>query len=173
MGVNNLKSKIREIPDFPVRGIKFKDATPLFQDKGLFALAIDRLSKPHFNKKIDTIVGIEARGFLLAPALAYKLGTGLSITRKKGKLPYKKFQKKYNLEYGVDTMEMHRDAIEPNQKVLIVDDILSTGGTAKACADLVEKLGGKIMGFSFLMEAVSMGGREKLKGYKIHSLIKY
>jgi len=168
-----LISKIREIPNFPTKGISFKDATPLFQDRGAFAIAMDKLAEPYLNRKIDAVVGIEARGFLLAPVLAYKLGTGLVITRKKGKLPHKKIQKKYKLEYGTDTLEIHRDAIKPKQKVLIVDDILCSGGTARACADLVERLGGKIIGFSFLMEDAFSKGREKLKGYKIHSLIKY
>ena len=174
---NDLISKIREIPNFPTKGINFKDATPLFQDRGAFAIAMDKLAEPYLNQKlnqkIDAVVGIGDRGFLLAPVLAYKLGAGLVITRKKGKLPHKKIQKKYKLEYGTDTMEIHRDAIKPKQKVLIVDDILCSGGTARTCADLVERLGGKIIGFSFLMEDAFSKGREKLKGYKIHSLIKY
>ncbi len=171
--MDDLKLKIREILDFPKTGICFKDITPLFQDSNSFALAINELSKPYLNKQIDVIVGIEARGFLLASPLAYKLGTGLVIARKKGKLPYKKIQKPYNLEYNIDILEMHCDAIIPNQKVLIVDDFLATGGTAKACAELVEELGGKIIGFSFLIEQLSLNGKEKLKGYEINPLIKF
>ena len=169
----NLKSRIREIPNWPIKGISFKDITPLLQDKESLHLTIDELAKPYLKNKPDIVVGIDARGFLLSSAVAYKLKRGLAIIRKKGKLPYKKVWKKYILEYTANILEMHKDAIKPGEKVLIVDDVLATGGTMKTTVDLVEKLGGKIMGIAFLVELGYLNGRKKLKKYPVHSLIKY
>ena len=139
----NLKKKIRSIPNFPKKGIIFRDITPLLQDKDYFHYVINRMARPYLNEKVDIIVGIDARGFILAAALAYKLKTGLAIIRKKGKLPYKTISKRYSLEYASNIIEMHADAIKKNQRVLLVDDVLATGGTMKTAIDLVKKLGGK------------------------------
>jgi len=169
----NLKSKIREILDWPEKGVNFKDITPLLQDPGAFTLTIDKLAEPYLDNKPDVVVGIDARGFILSAALAYKFHTGLAIIRKKDKLPYRKVSQDYNLEYGKNTIEMHEDAIQKGQKVLIVDDVLATGGTTKATVALVEKLGGKIIGIAILIELDYLKGREKLKDYNIYSLIHY
>lgn len=168
-----LKSKIREIPNWPIKGVSFKDITPLLQDSKAFSMAIDKLAKPYLKNKPDIVVGIDARGFILSSAVAYKLKRGLAIIRKKDKLPYKKIQKKYVLEYTTNIIEMHKDAVLPGQKVLIIDDVLATGGTIKATIDLVEKLGGKVVGAAFLIELDYLNGREKIGDYKIHSLIHY
>ena len=168
-----IKLKIREIPDWPKRGVNFKDITPLLQDKNTFRKIIDLLATPYLGKKIDKVVGIDARGFILAAALSYKLKTGLAIVRKKGKLPAKTVSKTYTLEYASNTLEMHKDAISPGEKILLVDDVLATGGTMKATIDLVKKLKGKIMGIDFLIELAYLGGKKNLKGYKVRSLIKY
>jgi adenine phosphoribosyltransferase len=168
-----IKSKIREIPDWPQKGVSFKDITPLLQDKNIFRKTIDLLAAPYSGEKIDKVVGIDARGFILAAALSYKLKTGLAIVRKKGKLPAKTVSQKYKLEYASNTLEMHRDAILPNEKILLVDDVLATGGTMKATINLVKKLKGKIIGVDFLVELTYLGGRKNLKGHKIRSLIKY
>lgn len=169
----SLKSKIREIPDWPIKGVSFKDVTPLLQDKDGLHLVIDGLARPYLKNKPDVVVGIDARGFLLSSAVAYKLKRGLAIIRKKGKLPYKKIWKKYILEYTANILEMHRDAIRPGEKVLIVDDVLATGGTIKATVNLVEKLGGKIIGIAFLIELDYLKGRKRIRGYPVHSLIHY
>ncbi len=169
----NLKSKIREIKDWPIKGVSFKDITPLLQDKNCLHSAIDGLARPYLKNKPDIVVGIDARGFLLSSAVAYKLKRGLAIIRKKGKLPYKKVWKKYILEYTTNILEMHRDAIGPGEKVLIVDDVLATGGTIKATIDLVEKLGGKVIGIAFLIELDDLKGRKRIKDYPVHSLIHY
>ncbi len=169
----DIKSKIREIPNWPIKGVSFKDITPLLQDKEGLHLTIDKLAKPYFKNKPDIVVGVDARGFLLSSAVAYKLKRGLAIIRKKGKLPYKKVWKKYILEYTANILEMHKDAIKPGEKVLIVDDVLATGGTMEATVEIVEKLGGKIIGIAFLIELDFLKGREKLKKYKITSLLNY
>jgi adenine phosphoribosyltransferase len=169
-----LKNYIREIPDWPQKGVNFKDITPLLQNPEAFRLAIDEMAKPYLEQKVDVIVGIDARGFILASALAYKLGTGLSIIRKKGKLPWKTISRDYALEYATNTIEMHEDAVKSGQKVLLVDDVLATGGTMAATVDLVKKLGGDVVGIAFLIGGLpGLGGEEKLEGYKIHSLIRY
>ena len=169
----DIKSKIREIPDWPEKGVNFKDITPLLQDKETFSFTIDKLCEPFEQNFPDIIVGIDARGFILSAAMAYKLNTGLAIIRKRGKLPHKTISQEYTLEYATNTIEMHEDAIKKGQKVLIVDDVLATGGTMEATAQMVEKLGGQIIGISFLIELDSLNGREKLKNYKIESLIHY
>ena len=169
-----IKSKIREIPDWPKKRVNFKDITPLIEDSQAFRKVIDALAKPYLAKKIDKIVGIDARGFILAAALAYKLKSGIAIVRKKGKLPSKTVSKRYALEYGSNTIEMHKDTILPGEKVLLVDDVLATGGTIKANVDLIEKLGGSIVGMSFLLELEYLEGRKNLGDkYEIFSLIKY
>jgi len=171
----DLKQKIREIPDWPGKGVNFKDITPLLQDKEVFRFAIDEMCKPFDSTqdKPDIIVGIDARGFILSAAMAYKLGTGLTLIRKKGKLPPTTISQEYTLEYATNTIEMKEDAIQKGQKVLIVDDVLATGGTMEATRKIVEKLGGQIIGISFLIELNFLNGREKLKNYKIESLIHY
>jgi len=174
-----IKTNTREIPDWPKKGVNFKDITPLLQDKKIFKTIIDELARPYINKKIDKIVGIDARGFIFAAALAYKLKTGLAIVRKKGKLPYKTISQKYKLEYAENIIEMHKDAIKPGEKIIIVDDVLATGGTMKATVDLVKKLRGKILGIEFLSELKFLKGRDKLRpacagrNYKIRALAKY
>ena len=173
MTLNSLKEKVRSVPDWPQKGIIFRDITPLLEDKKLFRFLIEELTRPYKNKKIDKIVGIDARGFILASALAYKLKTGLAIIRKKGKLPCKTVKKKYTLEYAAQTLEMHKDTIKPGEKVLLVDDLLATGGTMKATVDIVKKLGGKIIGILFFIELKDLKGRKKLKGYKLKSLINF
>jgi adenine phosphoribosyltransferase len=169
----HLKQKIREIPDWPEKGVNFKDITPLLQDEETFKFAIDEMCKPFLENKPDIIVGIDARGFILSAAMAYKLGTGLTLIRKKGKLPPKTICQDYTLEYATNTIEMKEDAIQKGQKVLIVDDVLATGGTMEATCKIVEKLGGEIVGISFLIELDFLKGREKLKNYKVESLIHY
>jgi len=169
----DLKNKIRSIPDFPKKGVIFRDITPVLEDPKAFRFLIDELAKPYKNKKIDKVVGIDARGFLLAAPIAYKLKAGVSIVRKKGKLPYKSVSQNYSLEYGEETIEIHEDSILPGEKVLIVDDVIATGGTLKAAADLVEKLGGEIVGISVFIGLEDLKGHEKLKKYKLRSLIKF
>jgi len=173
MNLEDLKSKIRSIPDWPQKGVIFRDITPVLENKKLFRFLIDEIAKFCRGKKIDKIVGIDARGFILASALAYKLKTGLSIVRKKGKLPWKTVRKNYKLEYAAETLEMHKDAVKPGEKILLCDDLLATGGTMKATADLVKKLDGKIVGILFFIELENLRGRKKLKGYKVKSLIKF
>ncbi|MCM8770401.1 MAG: adenine phosphoribosyltransferase [Candidatus Omnitrophica bacterium] len=168
-----LKDYIRNIPDFPKPGILFRDITTLLKDKKAFKLAVNKLAAKYKNKKIDLVVAVEARGFILGGALAHKLGAGFIPVRKKGKLPYKTESVTYELEYGIDTLEMHRDAINPDARVLIVDDLLATGGTVKAVCELVKKLGGKIVGIAFLIELTDLKGIEKLKGFDVFSLIKF
>lgn len=168
-----IKSKIREIPDWPQRGVNFKDITPLIKDGKTFRKVINALAKPYLNKRIDKIVGIDARGFLLAAPLAYKLKTGMVIVRKKGKLPSKTISQKYALEYGSNTIEIHKDSILPGQRVLLIDDVLATGGTMEATVDLVKKLKGKIIGIDFLIELTFLNGASKLKGYNVKSLVRY
>ena len=169
----DLKTKIREISDFPKKGINFKDITPLLEDARRFKQAIDLFVKEYKAMGIKKIIAIDARGFLIASALAYKLGSGIVIVRKKGKLPYKTIGCDYDLEYGKETLEIHQDSIKPGEKILIVDDVLATGGTALASAQLVEKLKGQIVGLAFLIELSFLQGREKLKKFKIISLVKY
>ncbi|MEE9315590.1 MAG: adenine phosphoribosyltransferase [bacterium] len=171
--MEQLKELIRSIPDFPKKGILFRDITTLLQNGSQFRRAIDTLAEHYEGKKIDQIVAVESRGFIVAAPLAYKLNAGLIPVRKKGKLPYKTVETTYELEYGTDTLQMHADAFQPGANILIVDDLLATGGTAKATIDLVEKLKGKIMGICFLIELTDLKGIEKLKGYEVLSIIKY
>lgn len=173
MEIKELKSKIREVPDWPKKGVSFKDITPLLQDKRLFCGMVDLLTLPYLKGKIDKVVGIDARGFILAAAVAYRLKTGLAIVRKKGKLPAKTVSKEYSLEYASNVLEMHEDSILPGERVIIIDDVLATGGTMEATVDLVKKLKGKIVGIEFLIELTYLKGRKNLKGQKIKSLLKY
>lgn len=168
-----LKSAIRDVPDFPKKGIIFKDITPLLKDPALFKKAVDALAAPFENKKIDKVASVESRGFILGSALAYNLGASFIPVRKKGKLPYLTYYAEYELEYGTDILEMHQDAIQKGDKVLIIDDLLATGGTLGAVINLVRKMGGEIAGIGFLIELAFLKGREKNKGYEIFSLIKY
>ena len=168
-----IESKIREVPDWPKKGISFKDITPLLEDGDAFLKVINALALPYKESKIDKVVGIDARGFIFASAVAYKLKTGLAIVRKKGKLPYETISKSYSLEYGKNVLEIHKDSIKKGERVAIIDDVLATGGTAKAVISLVEKLGGKIIGISFLSELSYLKGRKLLGNKNIKSLIKY
>ena len=169
----DLKSKIRNIPDFPKKGIVFRDITPLIMDKEAFRLAIDLMADNYKDKRIDAILGAEAKGFIFGAALAYKLKTGFIPVRKQGKLPYETCKVSYDLEYGSNIMEVHIDAIKKDNNILIVDDLVATGGTAKAQAELIEKMGGKVIGFCFLIELEFLNPRKMLEGYDIFSLIKY
>jgi len=168
-----IKSKIREIPDWPKKGVNFKDITPLLEDNLVFKKVIDVLAEPYLEKEFDKIIGIDARGFLLAAPLAYKLNKGLIIVRKKGKLPSETVSQEYELEYGANTIEMHKDSILPGEKVFLIDDVLATGGTMKAVIDLVKKLEGEIIGIDFLIELSFLKGKERLKEYDVRSLVKY
>ncbi len=171
--MEELKKAIRDVPDFPKEGILFKDITPLLQDGNVFKQAIDAMAERFADHTVDVVVGVEARGFIFASALAYKLGAGLVIVRKPGKLPYTTYQATYELEYGTDSLEIHQDAVKPEQNVLIVDDLLATGGTVKATAELVKKFDANIIGILFLIELAFLNGREKLKDYELTTLITF
>lgn len=168
-----LKKRIRNIPDFPIKGIQFKDITTLLADPASYQQAIDLMADRHFNREIEAVVGIEARGFVMGAAMAYKLGVGVLLVRKAGKLPYKTVSASYDLEYGKDRLEIHEDAIRPGMKVIVADDVLATGGTVAAVVDLLTRLGADIVECCFLAELTELAGRKKLKGQKIFSLIKF
>lgn len=168
-----LKPYIRNIPDFPKAGILFRDITTLLKDKKPFKKSVDLLADKFKHKKIGCVVAVEARGFILGGAVAHRLNTGFVPVRKKGKLPFKTRSATYELEYGTDTLEMHQDAFSAGARVLIVDDLLATGGTVKAVTDLVKQMRGKIVGIAFLIELTDLKGRDKLKGYPVFSLIRY
>jgi adenine phosphoribosyltransferase len=168
-----LKLLIREVPDFPKPGILFYDITTLLKDRVGFARLIDALSEHYIGKEIDLVLGMEARGFIFGPALAYRLNAGFVPVRKPGKLPAETLKISYELEYGSNALEVHRDAINPGQRILIVDDLLATGGTAKATADLATRLGAQIAGMAFVVELDFLNGREKLGGYDVFSLLHY
>lgn len=171
--MDSLKAKIRNVPDFPKAGILFYDITTLLRDKEGFQSTIEALSKPFDGKKIDVVVGIESRGFILGGAVADRLGAGFAPVRKKGKLPSHTVQETYDLEYGTDCLEIHSDAVERGQKVLIVDDVLATGGTAAATTALIRKLGGDVQSLAFLIELEFLNGRSKIPNEQIHSVLKY
>ncbi len=171
--VEFLKSRIRDIPDFPVEGILFRDLTPLWRDPEAFKVAVELLLEPFRNSEIDVVVAPEARGFVFGSVMAYLLGAGFAPVRKPGKLPAEKESVMYELEYGQNTLEIHRDAISSGERVLIVDDLLATGGTAEAIVKLVEKLGGKVAGIAFLVELTFLNGRERLSPHFVHTVIKY
>jgi adenine phosphoribosyltransferase len=170
---SELSKYIRDIPDFPKKGIIFKDITTLLKEPSLFRKVINIFFKRYRNKKINLVVAVEARGFIFGAALAYKLGAGFVPVRKKGKLPAQTIEATYNLEYGTDTLTMHKDAIQRGQNILIVDDLLATGGTVGAVTELVERLKGKIVELAFLIELTFLKGRDKLIKYPVFSLIKY
>jgi adenine phosphoribosyltransferase len=173
MNADHLKKLIREVPDFPKKGILFYDITTLLKDKAGFATLVDLLSEQFIGHSVDLVLGMEARGFIFAPALAYRLGAGFVPVRKAGKLPAETVKFDYALEYGTNSLEMHKDAIQKGQRVLIVDDLLATGGTAAAAAALVQKLGAEILEISFLIELAFLGGRQKLKPFPVRSLVVY
>lgn len=170
---DSLKKLIREVPDFPKPGILFYDVTTLLKDRLGFARLIDALTEYYINQDIDLVIGIEARGFIFGPALAYRLNAGFVPVRKPKKLPAETVKWTYDLEYGSDTLEIHKDAIKPGQKIIIVDDLLATGGTARATAELSKSLGGDIAGLAFVVELDFLKGREKLAGYDVYSLLHY
>jgi adenine phosphoribosyltransferase len=171
--MDHLKKLIREVPDFPKPGINFFDITTLLKDESGLRDLINTMSARYSSGEVDVVAGIEARGFIFAPAIAYALGTGFVPVRKPKKLPAKTESVEYALEYGTDKLEIHVDAVPPGSRVLIVDDVLATGGTAAAVAKLVEKLGGTVAGFGFVIELDFLSGREKLGGYRVDSLIHY
>ena len=169
----DLKAYIRDIPDFPKEGIIFRDITPLLKDRGAFKAAIDQLCELVKDVNFDLIIAPEARGFILGAAMAYRLGKGFVPVRKPGKLPYKTVYEEFELEYGTDQLHIHVDAVKEGQSVLIVDDVLATGGTASALGRLVKKIGGEVSAMVFLIELTFLNPRERLQGYRVESLIKY
>src|SRR4029079_12167238 len=168
-----LKTRIRHVPDFPKAGILFYDVTTLLRDAEGFKLAIDAIAAPYHGKGISLIVGTESRGFILGAAVADRIGAGFVPVRKIGKLPHTTVRVSYDLEYGTDSLEIHSDAVEPGQRVLIVDDLLATGGTARATVDLVRKLGGTVHGVAVLIELAELNGRGKLAGENVHAVLTY
>jgi adenine phosphoribosyltransferase len=170
---DQLKRLIRDIPDFPKPGVLFRDISPLLSDPSGLALSIELLANPFRGKNIDLVIGAESRGFIFGTAVACCLSAGFGLVRKPGKLPWKRVSMTYDLEYGQDTLEMHADAIIKGQRVLIVDDVLATGGTMKACCDLVKQLGGNLVGVAVLIELAPLGGRAKIEGTKLHSVLRY
>lgn len=171
--MDRLISKIRDIPDFPIDGIVFKDITPLVQDPASLRLAISELIKPFKDKNITAVAGMEARGFIFGSLAAWELGVGFIPLRKPGKLPYDVQSVSYKLEYGEATLEAHIDAIKPGDQILLIDDVLATGGTAKASCQLVEKLGGQVVACAFVIELSPLEGRKQLENYSLHSLVNY
>jgi len=171
--MKSLKKRIRNIPDFPTKGIQFKDITTLLSDPESYQRAIDLMAHRHFNKGVEAVVGIEARGFVMGAAMAYKLGVGVILVRKAGKLPHRTVAAEYALEYGKDRLEIHEDAIWPGMKVIVADDVLATGGTVGAVTNLLNRLGADILECCFLAELTDLRGREKLKGQKVFSLLKF
>jgi len=169
----DLKQKIRNIPDFPKKGIVFRDITPLVRDSEALKYSVETMAGHYNGKEVDAILGAEARGFIFGSAVAYKMGIGFIPVRKPGKLPFKTCSASYNLEYGKNILEMHIDAVNTGDKILIVDDLVATGGTARAMAELVEKMGGEVIGFCFLVELEFLNPRKILEGYDIFSLVKY
>ena len=169
----DLKSKLRQIKDFPKEGVNFIDITTVLQDPDAFRNSVDQMAELISDLDYDLIIGSESRGFIMGAPLAYATGVGFIPVRKSGKLPYQTVGTNYQLEYGVDRLEMHTDAIKPGQKVLIVDDLLATGGTAEANCDLVEKLGGEVVGLLFFIELLDLNGRDKLEGYRIESVVQF
>lgn len=171
--MEQLKNIIRDVPDFPKEGIVFKDITTLLADAKSFQRVVDLMSHRYVDMDIDLVLGVEARGFIMGSALAYKLGKGVVLVRKPGKLPYKTYSTSYELEYGTDELHIHQDAIKKGQKVLIADDLLATGGTVKAVIELIEKMGGEIVECAFLAELEFLKGRDKLNPNKVYSLLKF
>ncbi len=173
MDLKALEAMIRDVPDFPKPGILFKDITPLLQDGAAFAAVIDLFAERYRDRGIEQVVGVEARGFVFAAALAKTIGAGLALVRKPGKLPYQTISERYALEYGTDCLELHEDAFAQHQRALIVDDLLATGGTAAATAALVEKAGGQVVEIAFLIELAFLQGRQRLAQYPVQSWLVY
>ncbi len=171
--MDHLKKLIREVPDWPKKGILFYDITTLLKDRDGLRGLIDGLAANYASVPVDVVLGVEARGFIFAPAIAYRLGAGFVPVRKPGKLPAETTRISYALEYGSDTLEIHKDAIQPGQRVLIVDDLLATGGTAAACVELVKGLGGHVVGAAFAVELLFLSGRKRLEGVDVFSLLEY
>ena len=171
--IASIRNAIRDIPDFPKPGIVFKDITPLLSNGPLFGKTIDLIAARYHGQKIDTVLGIESRGFIVGAALAYKLGAGFSVVRKPGKLPYETHSASYQLEYGKDTLEIHIDGIAPKARVVIADDLIATGGTAAATAELVSKLGGTVVECAFVIELSFLNGRKRLQPYNVYSVLQY
>lgn len=171
--ITSIRQAIRDIPDFPKPGIVFKDITPLLSNGPLFSKTIDLIAERYQGQKIDAVLGIESRGFIIGSAVAYKLGAGFSVVRKPGKLPYETHSASYSLEYGTDTLEIHIDALPPAARVVVADDLIATGGTAAATAQLVSKLGGTVVECAFVIELAFLKGREKLNPYPVYSVLKY
>jgi len=169
----DLKKYIREIPDWPEKGVNFKDITTLLENKKHFKHVVDEMTRPYISLKIDKVVAIDARGFLLASPIAYNLGCGICLVRKKDKLPFASIEENFTKEYGVDTLAIHKDTIKRGERVLIVDDVLATGGTVEATLKLVEKLGGEIVGISFIIDLPFLGGSKRISKYKIDYLVSY
>jgi adenine phosphoribosyltransferase len=169
----DLRSFVRTVADFPRPGISFYDITPILRDRKAFAYTIDRLAEPFVGENVDIIVSMEARGFIFGPAVAYKLGAGFAPIRKVGKLPYETLEIHYNLEYGTDTIEIHRDAVLTGERVLIMDDVLATGGTAGAVVDLIGQMAGAIVATAFVIELAALGGRDALGDVPVVSLLQY
>ncbi len=173
MSADDLRARIREVPDFPKPGILFYDITTLLKDPAAYRESIDLLTAPYRERKVDIVVGMESRGFIFSAPMAYQLRAGFVPVRKLGKLPAETVSVEYALEYGTNTLEVHKDAIAPGQKVLIVDDLLATGGTVNGTIELVRRLGGDVVGLAFLVELLFLKGRDKLRGHDIHSVIQY
>lgn len=171
--MENLKAAIREISDWPKKGILFYDITTLLKDRQAFQQAVQALAEPFQKQGVDVVIGIEARGFIFAASVAYALKAGFVPVRKPKKLPAPTYQAQYSLEYGLDSIEIHQDAVKPGQRVLIVDDLIATGGTAKAAAELVEKMNGVLLGFAFLVELEFLHGRDQLSKYNVTSILTY
>ncbi|HEX2521441.1 MAG TPA: adenine phosphoribosyltransferase [Terriglobia bacterium] len=171
--MQNFKQLIRNVPDFPKKGILFYDITTLLRDAAALREVLDLLASRYQKQPIDLVLGVESRGFIFAPTLAYQLGAGFVPVRKPGKLPAETLKVTYDLEYGKDTLEVHKDAIQKGQRVLVVDDLLATGGTGVAAIQLIEQLGGKVVGLAFLVELEFLNGRKRLNGYDVYSLLRY
>jgi adenine phosphoribosyltransferase len=171
--MENLRSKIRDVPDFPKPGIVFKDITPALADPRVFREVVDALHARWKGERVAKVVGIESRGFIFGAPLAYLLGAGFTLVRKPGKLPYQRIQEAYELEYGKNVLEMHVDAIGKGERVIVVDDLLATGGTAEAVGKLVERQGGQLLGYSFVVELAFLGGAKRLGAQRVHSLLRY
>jgi adenine phosphoribosyltransferase len=169
----DFRKYIRDVPDFPKQGVIFRDICGLLKNGPVFKRAVDEIASHYSGQKIDAVISIEARGFIIGAALAYRLGSGLVPVRKKGKLPWRVYRKAYNLEYGQDQLEIHQDGIDPGKNVLIVDDVIATGGTIEAVAELVKEMKGNIIGAAFLIELTELKGKEKIKGIPVFSLLKY
>jgi adenine phosphoribosyltransferase len=171
--INGLRGLIRDVPDFPEPGVVFKDITPVLQDPAALALACDLLTAPFESRGVDLVVGIESRGFIFGPPVALSLGAGFQLARKRGKLPWETVSEKYELEYGAEEIEMHRDAVSPGQRVLVLDDVIATGGTAGATIRLIRRLGGEVVGAGFLIELAGLAGRKVLTDVDVRSILVY